>query len=65
TRMARPRKYTAEQVLNILEFIDPNESDIDNDSTDDEDYVPDPLQTGRSRQDSSFSESDNQHQIQP
>uniref|UniRef100_A0A2C9LG34 PiggyBac transposable element-derived protein domain-containing protein n=1 Tax=Biomphalaria glabrata TaxID=6526 RepID=A0A2C9LG34_BIOGL len=37
-----PKKFTAQEVLDILEVIDYNESDLENDSTDDEDYEPEP-----------------------
>nr|KAI8739471.1 piggyBac transposable element-derived protein 3-like; partial [Biomphalaria glabrata] len=57
-----PKKFTAQEVLDILEVIDYNESDLENDSTDDEDYEPEPdKETGT--QDLSSSESSSDEEV--
>ncbi|KAI8770448.1 piggyBac transposable element-derived protein 3 [Biomphalaria glabrata] len=54
-----PKKFTAQEVLDILEVIDYNECDLENDSTDDEDYEPEPdKETGTQDLSSSESSSD-------
>ncbi|KAI8792109.1 piggyBac transposable element-derived protein 3 [Biomphalaria glabrata] len=57
-----PKKFTAQEVLDILEVIDYNESDLENYSTDDEDYEPEPdKETGT--QDLSSSESSSDEEV--